>query len=302
MHGVIKLFLALFLIAPSISGAQPSSPLLTAGSQAKDLEFPTEPSSLTIFSTPRLAFYKPEGNGPFPAIVLHHQCGGLRRPDGPWRNVAMLAWARESVKRGYVALVVDSLGPRGLDTLCMGSVGGVNYVRGVRDALQAAAHLVKLDYVDPQRIVFAGYSWGGKMGLLASGKAYSTALAPAERFRAIVAFYPECDPVRPPTGLPYEVLTRDIDRPLLLLLAGLDNETPADVCISRLEPLKAAGAPVDWHLYPEATHGWDSENLDGVRKVVLGNVDVVYRFSRKITDDSANRMFEFFDKAFAASK
>ncbi len=51
--------------------------LLFAASQAKDLEFPVEASGISLFTTPRMALYKAEGAGPFPALVLHHQCGGL---------------------------------------------------------------------------------------------------------------------------------------------------------------------------------------------------------------------------------
>lgn len=285
------------LLMTLCAAAQPQSPLLAAAQGAKDLDFPQEPSSLGLFSSPKLALYKPEGNGPFPAIVLQHQCGGLR--NGRWQNMAMLGWAKEAVGRGYVALLVDSLGPRGVATVCMGVQGGVNLPRGVRDGLQAAAHLATLPYVDPSRIVFAGYSWGATLGVLASGKAYGQALAPAGRYRAVVAFYPGCFTVRPPGGRPYEPVANDIDRPLLVLMGGADIETPPSDCLARLEPLKAAGAPVAWHVYPEATHCFDCENLDGFRKTDFRGNAVQYHFSRSATQDAAERMFGFFATVFA---
>ena len=42
--------------------------------------------------------------------------------------------------RGYVALLVDSLGPRAVDTVCYGPKNGVNLFRGVKDAQQALRH------------------------------------------------------------------------------------------------------------------------------------------------------------------
>ncbi len=71
------LTLSVLLFAASDTFAQAPSPLLSAASQAKDLEFPVEASGISLFTTPRMALYKAEGAGPFPALVLHHQCGGL---------------------------------------------------------------------------------------------------------------------------------------------------------------------------------------------------------------------------------
>jgi hypothetical protein len=84
---------------------------------AKDLQFPSAPEQKQALSVPRMALLKPEGPGPFPALVLHHQCGGLRR--GQWQNQSMLDWTRKAVDRGYVVLLIDSLGPRGVDWVCM---------------------------------------------------------------------------------------------------------------------------------------------------------------------------------------
>ena len=54
--------------------AQRDDPLLSWARLAKDLEFPAKPSRLSFSSTPEMALYKPDGRGPFPAVVLHHQC------------------------------------------------------------------------------------------------------------------------------------------------------------------------------------------------------------------------------------
>lgn len=208
--------------------------------QTPNLEFPTEASGLGFFSTPRMALYKPEGPGPFPALVLHHQCGGLGNPR--WQNLSMLDWARQAVARGYVALMIDTLGPRGAETVCYGPQKNVTFATGVKDALQAAEHLRKFDFVDKRRIAHAGYSWGAMIGVLASSKLWGESLAPGERFAAAVAFYPGCFTIRPKTAPQFEIARPDIDRPLLVLLGADDNETPPEECISRLEPVKAKGA------------------------------------------------------------
>ena len=244
--------------------AQAPNPLLTGASVARDLEFPNKVSRLGFFSVPEMAVYKPDGAGPFPALVLHHQCGGLGQ--GNWQNVSMLDWAKLAVARGYVASVIDSLGPRNVKTVCTGAQGGVTHPRQVRDALQAAAHLARFEFVDKERIALAGFSWGAMGALLASRNSWSGHLAPGPRFAAAVAFYPACL-ARPAGRIPYDIVNPDIDRPALVLMGGKDNETPAAECLLQLEAAKSAGRPVEWHIYPEATHCWDCRNLDGVAKI-----------------------------------
>src|SRR5262245_29489840 len=100
-------------------------------------------------------------------------------------------------------------------------------------------------------------------------------------------------PARTAQGSPYEIVQPDIDRPVLVLMGGRDNETPAAECIPKPETARAGGAPVEWHVYPEATHCWDCRNLDGFSKIDSRGTQVIYRYDKTVTDDSARRMFEF---------
>lgn len=288
--------LALMASLPARADFPDADTLRQSAGLAPDLVFPTEVSTFGLFSTPQMALYKPEGAGPFPALILHHQCGGLGNER--WQNRSMLEWAKEAVARGYVALLVDTLGPRGAKTVCYGPQNNVTFATGVKDALQAAEHLRKFDFVDRRRIAHAGYSWGAMVGVLASSKLWGEALAPGgARPAAVVAFYPGCFTLRPKTGPQYEVVRPDIDRPLLVLMGAEDNETPPADCTSRLEPLKAQGAPVEWHVYPDATHCWDCSNLHNFSKTDFRGNRVTYRYDGEVTADSARRMFEFLDKA-----
>jgi len=285
--------LALF---PALSQERSPEALRSAARQAPDLRLPAEASTLGAFATPGMALYKPEGQGPFPALVLQHQCGGLGSPR--WSNQSMLQWARDSVARGWVVLMLDSFGQRQVDTVCMGPKAGVNYFRGTLDTLQGARHLAGLPYVDKERIALAGYSWGAMNAVMASSKAYGDALADGgPRFGAAVAFYPGCFNFRPPNAPPFEIARSDIDRPLLVLMGERDTETPAAECLPRLEAAKAAGAPVQWHVYPGTTHCWDCRNLDGLRKVDNRGSQVEYRYDEAVTRDSLKRMFEFLEEA-----
>ncbi len=259
---------------------------------APDLTFPDAAESIDHFAAPRMALLKPAGVGPFPAIVLMHQCAGL--------NPAVAAWPRRAVARGYVVLLVDSLGPRDVRSVCFGPKNGVNPFRGARDALQAAEHLRRLAYVDADRVALVGFSWGAMVGLMAASPHYVSAFKVDRGFAAVASFYPGCFRLTPPNGRPpFDLLNSDIDHPLLVLMGDADTETPASDCIDKLELLKRSGRPVEWHLYQGTTHCWDCRQLDGFSKVDVRGNHVSYRFSKDATEDSERRLFAFLDRAMA---
>ena len=109
---------------------------------------------------------KPDGDGPFPAVVMMHDCSGL----GPRSIGAPLRWARELVEQGYVVLIPDSFTPRGFaDGVCLipgkQSVSVNGYARAL-DAYGALAALRALPYVDGKRVGIMGGSHGGWTTLL----------------------------------------------------------------------------------------------------------------------------------------
>ena len=138
--------------AGTVPDAWPPEAIYRGATIAPDLMFPVIGEAANELTLQRMALLKPAGDGPFPAIALLHQCAGL--------NPAVVAWARKAVARYYVVLLVDSLGPRGVKSVCYGPQAGVNLFRGARDALQAAEHLRRQPFVDKDRIALVGFSWG----------------------------------------------------------------------------------------------------------------------------------------------
>ncbi|MGH2359377.1 MAG: dienelactone hydrolase family protein [bacterium] len=252
--------------------------VLPCAVHGQELKFPDKVTTLGFFSPLKMAIYKPNGKGPFPAVVLAHTCGGLSQHI---RN-----WSKEALRRGYVVFVVDSVGPGGGEG-CL----SVSVYPGLRDVLGSLEHLSKVDVVDVERVAILGFSWGGIVALLASSPLAAASYSmETRRFAAAVAFYPECVDRG---GDAY--LRPDVDRPLLVLMAEWDNETPPADCIPRLERLKERGAPVEWHVYPEATHAWDKAENDGHSKQHWRG-RVTYRYSKAATEDSVKRAFDFLAK------
>src|SRR5947207_14639837 len=61
--------------------------------------------------------YRPEGNGPFPAVVALHNCDGLAGQRTPFGR-RYRDWGERLVAAGYVVLFPDSFGSRSLGSQC----------------------------------------------------------------------------------------------------------------------------------------------------------------------------------------
>jgi dienelactone hydrolase len=207
---------------------------------------------------------RPSGSGPFPAVVIMHDCSGL----GPSSSNAPERWTAELVRRGYVVIVPDSFGSRGFPGgVCSDpSPGRVDVAppRRARDAYAALAYARALPDVDGKRVGLMGGSHGGST-TLSSMVAPQSAIEPlaAEKdagFAAAIALYPGCA-VRlgdwrgaSGTGVYRPVA------PLLILVGALDDWTPAEPCRRLAESARAAGYPVAIKIYPGAHHSFDSAN------------------------------------------
>jgi dienelactone hydrolase len=283
-----------------ISHSASSQGLLGAATQAKDLTFPKTPSASPVDGS-RMVLLKPDGSGPFPAIVLQHQCGGLHNLRGP--NRSMGTWAQAAVRQGYVVLLIDSLSQRGVDSVCLELKNGVNFPRGVRDAMQGADYLRTLPYVHKKSIAHVGFSWGAMVALLGSNSNWRAVLPGSEGFSATVALYPGCFTIKPNTGAPpFEIVQSRIDHPVLVLMGDKDIETPPDECLPKLQAAKEAGLPVEWHVFPNATHCWDCEGLNGFSKIDFRGTHLVYHFDAAVTQEAKRRVFEFLERTLTASR
>lgn len=268
--------------------AMPQDVAYRAAGFAADLTFPDHAETADDLTQPRMALLKPSGTGPFPALVMTHQCAGL--------NPAVAEWARVAARRGYVVLLVDSLQPRGVRSVCYGPRAGVNLFRGARDALQAADHLRKLPFVDGTRISFVGFSWGAMVGLVVASANYAQALG-GRPFRAVASFYPGCFRISRPNTPAFDIVSADMHQPVLVLMGESDLETPATECVQKLQMAKTVAAMVDWHVYPHTGHCWDCEQLDGFSKTDIRGNRIQYHYDPSVTQDSLTRLFQFLETA-----
>ena len=131
------------------------------------------------------AYYgRPEGKGPFPAVVLVHGGGGTAFAD----------WARQWAGRGYVALAMDLSGNGPSGKLPDGGPGQGDEVKfadldtremwsyyAVAAVIRGHSLLSSRPEVDARRTAITGISWGGYLTCIVAGL--------DDRFKAAVPVY-----------------------------------------------------------------------------------------------------------------
>ncbi|HYC46013.1 MAG TPA: dienelactone hydrolase family protein [Burkholderiales bacterium] len=240
---------AFFLLAPHVAPA--ASP--------ETVRFPSADGRTELLGY----LFKPEAAGPHPAIVMLHGRGGpyssLKRGTYTGETLTMRhrMWGEFWASRGYVALHVDSFGPRGYwDGFPKHSYSqrppevSEQFVRPL-DAYGALAYLRTRGDVLAERIGLHGWSNGG-MTLLSAMATDGVAGDATIRggFRAALAQYPSCrTQIKQPTYRPYA--------PLLILAASDDDEVSPYVCRDFAELMRGRGSSVEFVLYEGAHHAYD---------------------------------------------
>lgn len=194
--------------------------------------------------------FRPEGPGPFPAVLLVSGCDGFSPPMAPRLYERRAAEFRS---RGYVVVFVDYLGRRGLRS-CAASV---THEDAARDLVAEAAVLASQSFIDRGRIAAVGWSYGGRAVLIAQSERGRGPLA----FSRAVAFYPDCRALEP----------WKTTMPVLMLLGADDDMTPPRLCEEAARKFAPPGV-VTTVVYPGALHGFDVSDLPAKLRYGLGTI------------------------------
>ena len=234
--------------------------LLCLGANAEEkLSLAVTAANGSVEQIPATAF-RPDGTGPFPAVVIMHDCSGLGRGS----SGAPARWARELVARGYYVFIPDSFSTRGFPGgVCTttASRDSVAPSRRIRDAYAALAHLRTLPEIDGRHVGIMGGSHGGSTTVTAMAAPLrdSEPLTQEKHsgFAAAVALYPGCAARMGSWHADLTGTYRPV-APLLVLIGEKDDWTPAEHCRRMIESASTAGYPASIRIYPGAHHSFDS--------------------------------------------
>jgi len=229
--GVLVLFLAGSIIVDGMVG----------GGRVGDVTNTTI-SGLNGGPNVRAYLAKPEGEGPFPAVIMIHEFYGL--------NEAIVSMADLLAEQGYIVIAPDTFRgsstawiPRAIYQVIVTKPEDVN-----TDLDSVYAWLESRSDVDTSRTAIAGFCYGGRTSLLYS--LHNNKLA------TTVVFYgsSETDP---------EVL-KTLPGPVLGIFGGADQSIPLEDVDAFDKGLEAAGIPHQITIYDGQPHAF-VHDADGIK-------------------------------------
>jgi dienelactone hydrolase len=196
--------------------------------------------------------YKPDGDGPFPAVIALHGCGGL----GGHAEAVLPRyrdWAEQLLKSGHAVLLPDSYGSRELGPQCRVRERQVLARRErVADIAASRQWLLQQPWAAHDRISLIGWANGASALLWAVRPQYASHSAEPD-FRSAIAFYPDC---RISSGLGWSARV-----PTLLLIGAKDDVSSPQACRQMIDGARGRSALTRIEIYPAAPHDFDRANL-----------------------------------------
>ncbi len=219
----------------------------------------------------------PEGQGPFPAVVLTSNCGG------PAKFEFAKFWPRYLNELGYITLNVDHFGPR-KQKKCTKKFKPSGAIV-MQDAYGAYAYLARRPEVDKNRVAVLGSSLGAHAinWYTAKGKPSPEGL----KFSAAVSLYPSsCKKVSP----------KNKTVPTLIILG--DKERGVASC-KRLQP----HPKISLNIFPGIYHAFDQPTAKRrkngrLKKDIAGNKKL---YSKSATRKAMALVKEFLSVHLAAA-
>ena len=208
---------------------------------------------------------RPEGAGPFPAMVFTFEATGLHRE--------MKRLADDVAKAGYV-VIAPNLFARGNPFLCLVKLFkdlAAGRGRGVDDLLAARTWLTTQPFVAADRIATMGFCMGG---------GYALVLAKTGLFKAAADFYG-----KPPATL-------DGACPVVASYGDRDGVMMPEVPKLEAE-LARLSIPNDVKVYPDTGHGFMNEQPNTFFRAFLRAMPTHGEYNPSAAADAMDRMLTF---------
>lgn len=237
----------------------------------------------------RAIVFKPDGNGPFPAVVGLHACEGLTDSAGKilprYRD-----WGEKLVSLGIAAIFPDSFGSRGHGAQCKVRERPVRASRTRTADANAARRWVQVQqWSNADRVSLIGWSHGATAALYTVRRRAEVRDGTPD-FRSAIAFYPNCGRLG---------LTAWSGRiPALILIGKADDWSSASACEQMVADARGRSAQVQIIVYPGAYHSFDRPDvplheLTGIANTANPSGRVHVGTNPAARDDAVRRVQDF---------
>jgi dienelactone hydrolase len=224
-------------------------------------------------------FKKPEGKGPFPAVIILQSCGGS--------SPSLYDWADKMNGWGYATFLVKSLEARGMQTCQQPFSRVMMYMDVASDAIGALEHLAKKPDVDPKRIAVIGFSLGAG--------AINSEILPNYRnhefsnldFAGAISFYQRCDrPMKALERFPVLQITASLDHAHHTTCANYKTNWGHNDIAKHFDRLSVVS-------YEGVHHAFDDTKMYSMKSDIGGNTML---YNQKAHQDSVVRVRDFLSK------
>lgn len=224
------------------------------------------------------SMYIPEGDGPFPAILILHASTGLEEVNYEWASLLK--------NHGFVVYLIDSFKPRGWTN--RRSVGWDKATAAqLSDVVPAYRYLSTIPYVNPKLIGILGFSMGGFDVLRVMERVESN---PQEYqklpFRAAASFYGVCRRLSPQAKLTGTTT----------IFVGLnDDRATINDCAALVKRSSVDNKDVAIKTYAGALHGFDNFEFPSNKEVVDERGEHYHiGYNEKARQESIEDLLNFF--------
>ena len=257
VRGALVLLCALMAgLAARVASAQEEHPYYGPRLIEERVRIPA-PNDRTIAAT----VLRPEGQGPFGAVVLNHGVSASARERARESSDLLINAAAVFARRGYVVVMPlrRGFGATGGEMAeDPGSCANPDYFtaegKAAEDVMAAYDYARELPYVDGNRMILAGQSAGGMVSLFTAGTRNPPGLVAVLSFAAGRGGDPDATPGVPcavePVARVLDTLGRNIRAPVLMNYSENDLFFSPKVSRGWYERLVAGGAKAEYALQP----------------------------------------------------
>ena len=239
-------------------------------------EWPLVPNGTTLEKISTSGVWsKPEGNGPFPAIIIAESCGGSK----PAVDEMWPAFFNSLGYATYTPRILDEFGERYCPNLRF-VTSNSNRTKMLRIIYSALDEMHGKEYVNQNSIGIIGFSLGGIL-IRDAGEIKDLKSSSGNKFKYAINVYGYCTLVE----------RKGDNIPTLMLLAEKDTAKGKHKLCEKVQDQGFEN--MSWHIIKDAYHAFDDDTQTRGKTDVGGNT---MKYSKDATNEAKDVIRRFLEK------